>query len=242
MMAVTSIAASVAWTVYNDCKNENIYQEALEQQHLENYIAANDLFEEIRSYKDVDVLIDNQKFEVEHQRILQANIGDIVIFGECPDGTLEVSGPIEWIVLNKQNGKIMLISKDILIHKPYNKNTGEITWECSTLRNWLNSIFYMEAFEKKERVWISRSSIANNDNLVYGTPAGENTVDRIFLLSSDEATEMLPLKEASDWWWLRSPGMDAQNVARVSINGTFVLYRGALAVRSGGVRPVMWVG
>ena len=126
----------------------------------------------------------------------------------------------------------MLISKDILIHKPYNKNTGEITWECSTLRNWLNSIFYMEAFEKKERVWISRSSIANNDNLVYDTPAGENTVDRIFLLSSDEA---------SDWWWLRSPGMDAQNVARVSINGTFVLYRGALAVRSGGVRPVMWV-
>lgn len=241
VMAVTSIAASVAWTVYNDCKNENIYQEALEQQHLENYIAANDLFEEIRGYKDVDMLIDNQKFEVEHQRILQANIGDIVIFGECPDETLEVSGPIEWIVLNKQNGKIMLISKDILIHKPYNKNTGEITWECSTLRNWLNSIFYMEAFEKKERVWISRSSIANNDNLVYDTPAGENTVDRIFLLSSDEATEMLPLKEASDWWWLRSPGMDAQNVARVSINGTFVLYRGALAVRSGGVRPVMWV-
>lgn len=241
VMAVTSIAASVAWTVYNDCKNENIYQEALEQQHLENYIAANDLFEEIRGYKDVDMLIDNQKFEVEHQRILQANIGDIVIFGECPDETLEVSGPIEWIVLNKQNGKIMLISKDILIHKPYNKNTGEITWECSTLRNWLNSIFYMEAFEKKERVWISRSSIANNDNLVYDTPAGENTVDRIFLLSNDEATEMLPLKEASDWWWLRSPGMDAQNVARVSINGTFVLYRGALAVRSGGVRPVMWV-
>ena len=72
-----------------------------------------------------------------------------MIFGECPDETLEVSGPIEWIVLNKQNGKIMLISKDILIHKPYNKNTGEITWECSTLRNWLNSIFYMEAFEKK---------------------------------------------------------------------------------------------
>ena len=88
VMAVTSIAASVAWTVYNDCKNENIYQEALEQQHLENYIAANDLFEEIRGYKDVDMLIDNQKFEVEHQRILQANIGDIVIFGECPDEQL----------------------------------------------------------------------------------------------------------------------------------------------------------
>ena len=99
----------------------------------------------------------------------------------------------------------------------------------------------MEVFEKEEREWISRSSIVNNDNLVYETPAGENTVDRIFLLSSDEATEMLPLKGASDWWWLRSPGMDAQNVARVAIDGKLVLYRGALAVRSGGVRPVMWI-
>ncbi len=41
------------------------------------------------------------------------------------------------------------VMQALLIHKPYNKNTGEITWECSTLRNWLNSIFYMEAFEKK---------------------------------------------------------------------------------------------
>lgn len=126
-VAAMAISASVVWAVYNDYKNENIYQEALEQQHQKNYIAANDLFEEIRGYKDVDVLIDGQKFEVEHQHILQANVGDTVTFGRCTDKTLEVAGPIEWIVLNKKNGKTMLISKDILIHEPYNKNMGEIT-------------------------------------------------------------------------------------------------------------------
>lgn len=240
-IVVMAISVSVVWAVYNDYKNENIYQEALEQQHQRNYITANDLFEEIRGYKDVDVLINGQKFEVEHQRILQANIGDTVTFGECTDKTLEVDGPIEWIVLSKDNGSVMLVSKNILTHLPYNKMPEETDWEHSTLRAWLNSTFYMEAFDKEERGWIKRTTIENKDNMIYSTFAGNDTEDRVFLLSSYEANKLLSSKDASDWWWLRSPGVKENYVGRISSDGKF-LPRGEFATKNGGVRPAMWVG
>lgn len=239
-IVVMAISVSVVWAVYNDYKNENVYQEALEQQHQRNYIAANDLFEEIRGYKDVDVLINGQKFEVEHQRILQANIGDTVTFGECTDKTLEVDGPIEWIVLSKDNGSVMLVSKNILTHLPYNKMPEETDWEHSTLRAWLNSTFYMEAFDKEERGWIKRTTIENKDNMIYSTFAGNDTEDRVFLLSSYEANKLLSSKDASDWWWLRSPGVKENYVSRISSDGKF-LPRGEFATKNGGVRPAMWV-
>lgn len=239
-VVVMAISASVVWAVYNDYKNENIYQEALEQQHQRNYIAANDLFEEIRGYKDVDALIDGQKFEVEHQCILQANVGDTVTFGECTDKTLEVAGPIEWIVLSKDNGSVMLVSKNILEHLPYNKMPEETDWEHSTLRAWLNSTFYMEAFDKEERGWIKRTTIENKDNMIYSTFAGNGTEDRVFLLSSYEANKLLSSKAASDWWWLRSPGVKENYASRISSDGKF-LPRGEFTTKSGGVRPAIWV-
>lgn len=198
------------------------------------------MFEEIRGYKDVDALIDGQKFEVEHQCILQANVGDTVTFGECTDKTLEVAGPIEWIVLSKDNGSVMLVSKNILAHLPYNKMPEETDWEHSTLRAWLNSTFYMEAFDKEERGWIKRTTIENKDNMIYSTFAGNGTEDRVFLLSSYEANKLLSSKAASDWWWLRSPGVKENYASRISSDGKF-LPRGEFTTKSGGVRPAIWV-
>lgn len=133
-----------------------------------------------------------------------------------------------------------MISKNVLTHLPYNKTLKEIDWEHSTLRTWLNSTFYMEAFAKEEREWIARTTSENKDNRVYGTFAGSDTEDRIFLLSSYETEELLQSKMSSDWWWLRTPGEQESYAARVSIAGD-IQQRGVMVTENGGVRPAMWV-
>ena len=77
--------------------------------------------------------------------------------------------------------------------------------------------------------------------MIYITFAGNDTEDRIFLLSSYEANKLLSSKDASDWWWLRSPGVKENYFGRISSDGKF-LPRGEFATKNGGVRPAMWVG
>ena len=52
--------------------------------------------------------------------------------------------------------------------------------------------------------------MVNADNAEYRTNAGNDTVDRVFLLSLSEFETLLEVhgdwKKASDSWWLRSPG------------------------------------
>lgn len=91
-------AAIVLATVNNMRRKNAIYEEALSYQKVREYVKANDLFESIRGYKDVNDLIEEQKFEVEHQRIKKARIGDTITIGAYNNGTLEA--PIEWIILN----------------------------------------------------------------------------------------------------------------------------------------------
>lgn len=238
MLVLVTIVVLVA--MYDVHRKNSIYEEALSYQKSGEYIQANDLFESIRGYKDVNALMEKQKFEVEHQRIERAKIGDVVTLGECNDDTLEVNGPIEWIVLCRENGEALLISKEILTHKAYNETPGKTTWETSTLRKWLNTTFCQNVFDKKEYKWIWKHTVRNNTNRYYGVSAGRNTEDKVFLLSSFEAEKRWPSEISSDWWWLRTPGERENYAARVSITGD-IQQRGVIVTENGGVRPAMWV-
>lgn len=234
-------AIAIVLVAVKDMRRKNaIYEEALSYQKVREYVKANDLFESIRGYKDVNDLIEEQKFEVEHQRIKKASVGDIVTFGECNDEILEVNGPIEWIVLDKKNGVTLLISKEILVHKPYDESVTATTWETSTLRKWLNTTFCQNVFNEKEFKWVRKNVTENTNNSIYKTSAGNNTEDRIFLLSNYEAAKLLSSKMSSDWWWLRTPGEQENYAARVSLAGD-IQQRGVIVTENGGVRPAMWV-
>ena len=72
--------------------------------------------------------------------------------------------------------------------KPYNEEWTDVTWETCTLRTWLNEDFYTTAFSKKERGYIAETLVKNEDNPEYGTVGGNDTRDKVFLLSIGEAT------------------------------------------------------
>ncbi len=121
------------------------------------------------------------------------SVGDIITFGTYPqtsDGTDQT--PIEWIVLDVQDEKALLLSQYGLDAKPYNKERTDITWEKCSLRVWLNDYFLNNAFSPKERSAILLTAVDNSTSQGYWkTSGGDNTQDHLFLLSCAEANKYL---------------------------------------------------
>lgn len=120
--------------------------------------------------------------------------GNIVTFGhyEQDDDTSNGTEEIEWIVLDVQEDKVLLISKYVLDVIPYNKTNANVTWASCSLRKWLNNNFLKSAFSKEEQAAIILSDIDNSNDQHGGYYAkknygGKNTKDKIFILSYAEA-------------------------------------------------------
>lgn len=96
--------------------------------------------------------------------------------------------PIEWRVLSNTNNELFLVANKILDSKEYDQRYDYITWENCTLRTWLNSDFYNSAFISNEQLNIKTNTVINEDNPWYGTDGGNNTNDKLFLLSHSEVT------------------------------------------------------
>ncbi len=122
------------------------------------------------------------------QEISKASVGDYVTFGSYEQDNNLGNGAeaIEWLVLEKKDGEALLLSRYALDAKPYNEEYVDVTWETCTLRSWLNSEFYRTAFSEKERSSIAETLVRNEDNPEHGTEGGNDTRDKVFLLSLDE--------------------------------------------------------
>ena len=129
-------------------------------------------------------------------------VGDIVTFGSYEqDGDMDNGPePIEWKVLEVQGEKILLLSKYGLDAKPYNEDFSAVTWSNCTLRNWLNDEFLNLAFSEEEQADILLTDVDNSDQQGFdwtavttlgvesNPPGGDDTQDKIFLLSYQEAS------------------------------------------------------
>lgn len=117
-------------------------------------------------------------------------VGDSVYFGkyEQDGNTKNGKEKIEWQVLDKKGNKVLLMSKKVLDIQAYHKAWKDVTWEESTLRKWLNEDFVKEAFASNEKKKIQDSKIKNKDNKAehWHTKGGNDTTDKVFLLSIDE--------------------------------------------------------
>ena len=196
--------------------------------------------------------------------IANAQAGSHIYFGSYEqDNDLYASvKPIEWRVLERIGNRILVISEYGLEDEPYNKKRASVTWETCTLRAWLNSDFLASAFTAGEQAMIPAVHVVNERNPKFGTDGGNDTQDKVFILSISEAKSFFPTKNdrmctptaytlakgcyankdsGRCWWWLRSPGDDQGHVARMDIDGT-LLYDGYFAARTtGAVRPALWI-
>lgn len=197
----------------------------------------------------------------------KAALGDTVYFGryEQDDNLKNGKEQIAWRVLAAENGKALLISEMILDSRPYHYVRESISWETCSLRNWLNADFFNSVFTAAEKAKILTSDLVNKDNSAYKIPGGNDTKDKVFLLSLDEAKEYLGsigVRSASgtEWakseglfvypespyegkgsWWLRSPGAHLVSAADVFYNGDTGNVYDFIDNFNIGVRPAVWV-
>ena len=128
-------------------------------------------------------------------------VGNVVTFGHYEQDGDESNGPepIEWLVLDVQDGKALLLSKYGLDAKPYNTMNEEVTWKTCTLRSWLNEDFVNAAFTEKEQSAILLTDVDNSGMQKYSewwsAKGGENTQDKVFLLSYAEANRYLGVEK-----------------------------------------------
>ena len=127
----------------------------------------------------------------------KVQVGDHITLGtyEQDNDTSNGAEDISWEVLAVEDGRALVISDYILAYKPYNEELLETVWETCTLRTWLNDDFYNETFANEEQKYIQLSVIGNNDNLVYVRDGGNNTEDRVFLLSMEEVRDYYGIDE-----------------------------------------------
>ena len=133
------------------------------------------------------------------------NVGDVITFGkyEQDNNLSNGSEDIEWIVLDKKDGKLLLLSKYALDSKSISDDWyAEVTWETSNVRTWLNASFYTSAFSTDEQSKIYTSLIVNNDGgpyysdgTEYYTDGGNDTEDKVFVLSVDEINAYVSVED-----------------------------------------------
>ena len=196
-----AIAAFAELGDYSDAAqqlSETKYQQANNLNAAARYDEAYAIYVTLTGYKDVDKLLIEDDNIVAAKKALEAReaqftVGNYVTFGEYPQTTAgEDMTPIEWLVLARNGNKALLISRYGLDAQPYNTDYTSVTWETCTLRTWLNGTFYNKAFSSAEQAAILTTNVDNSKNQCYSgwsTSSGNNTQDKVFLLSYAEANK-----------------------------------------------------
>ncbi len=154
---------------------------------------------------------------------------------------------IVWRVIKVEFDRVMFVAEDCIASREYNDNARDCFWELSPLRKWLNSEFFANAFNSAEKDAILPTHLSNPNNPQYDITGGNDTDDKVFLLSLDEANEIfetnddrIALNEVGNRtkWWLRSPGISNKFAACIDDDGA-VNVKGDTNTTDDGVRPVV---
>ena len=138
-------------------------------------------------------------------------VENIAILGQDPRGYVSTSPDVSqtylevgdlynfgghvWRVLDIEGDRALLLS-EYVIGRERQGNRWDLmgypidypvfTWETSYIRYKLNEHFLTDTFTQGEQARIAQTQVINSNNPWFGTSGGNDTVDRIFLLSIDE--------------------------------------------------------
>ena len=161
------------------------------------------------------------------------------------DGTLD---DVEWKILVIENGRALVVSKYCVDNRPYNNYISEKNiWSKSSLRNWLNTVFYEEAFSSTEKDCVVSTAVADSE--------GGGSVNKIWILTKEEIEKYMPnwcdriclgrfwtcfgCKWEEVSWHTRSPGPYDDRVLSVSSDGGS--FEDSYVKWKLHIRPAMWV-
>ena len=255
------------------------YKESVYYTKQMTYQKADQLYKEGNYYEAI-ALFRNLRFDDSEERsnsiqkelISKAKAGDYVFFGsyEQDGDTANGSEPIEWVVLEKQSGKILLLSRFGLGTQRFSDKKEGLDWENSSLRIWLNGDFLDKAFNKDDLNEILQTTVINTQAINNEASKEEGkeelgpneekenlslqkTRDRLFLLSTEEIeTYLLDNKSRlcsfppyvsnneTHKWWLRSTDIDDSGMVFVVSDKNGTIEEASYDADVV-VRPAVWV-
>lgn len=234
------------------------------------YLKAKSLIEN-GDYENATAVLQEIDYQDSYELLKEISFKDIAVGKSLFLGKMDLDNEkenglenIEWIVLDINGGKALLISKYVLFLKPFNNKPVQITWEKSPLRKYLNEDFIMNSFTDDERNMIMQTTVLaewnqSNANREKYNP-GKNTIDRIFIpsykeivkyfngvvessvldIAYSETVETSTYNGASVFWVLRNPGllpgcMSCVIGHKIQCDGLTINFANT------GVRPCMWI-
>lgn len=223
--------------IYNKNGDTSAHEKALEYRYksAEKALKNDDENTAYRNYKALakeNYKDSAAKFvSLEKEHIKNTDISDKVSFAY-----------MDWRVLDKKDGKVLLLKDNALGSTPFDETGKNTTWESSSVRKWLNKDFLQENFLQEEQDIILKTTVKNTPNTTYNTPAGKDTTDKLFLLSCGEVNQYTKgIHKTNSCWWLRTPGAAANSMSFVYRDKTVMDYGYDVTNTKITVKPAIWV-
>lgn len=241
------------------------YSSAMKAIENKDYISAYDTLRALGGYSDSKQKLAEIEVPVAKARIALTDENEVITFGtyEQDNDLSNGAEDLEWVIIKKEEGKVLLSTKYAIDAKPFNTNDGPYMWESCSIRKWLNNEFYSTAFNEQQQSMIAETkNITNTDNSAEGINNNYFTTDKVFLFSYNELYKYVPdildrqIQSTpyaranggySDpdtlccWYWLRSPGTTSSQASFANLEG----YAGYEGDGVGNpricVRPVIWL-
>ena len=184
-----------------------------------------------------------------------ATVGSTITFGKYNiDKSTEEKEDLEWLVLDKQDGKLFVISKYVVETGNY---YDDLPWEKSKLRSWLHNDFTPAAFSSEESEKILNTRVENTgyEGDIIFEKRYDPTDDKVYIPSFSElkkyglSTESFAADDESRIaytfdgqacsWLLRNTTSKANGFCRLTKTGVY--YFSSANYGDTGIRPVMWL-
>lgn len=150
---------------------------------------------------------------------------------------------LQWTVLEKDSGRVTLITTDCIECRAYNDTRTDISWEESTLYAWLNGEFAGSAFSEEDKKLIVVSESGESVTLLDEAGAKkyfEYDAWRSAGATAHAAEAGARVQEGKCWYWLSDTGSRTSFAKYIGFDGRIC---DGFAVDTGnvGVRPVITV-
>ena len=222
-------------------------------------------------YKNSAEIAADCLFRAQRAGLADAAVGSTVRFGLYEQDNDLSNGPeeLEWLVLEVDGDRALLVSKYGLEPRPYNQEREltnsykRVTWSTCELRAWLNGDFFRAAFSPGHQALVLLSEVKADKTPLADVDPGRDAKDRIFILSATEAGRYFDSDSARQCpgtayclarsretengvcrWWLRTSGVeDDGSVSVVTAKGEIFLVGFSCGHEPNpAVRPAMWIG
>ena len=193
--------------------------------------------------EDLKKVITSGKCISEYGNDKQIDSIKTIKFGNYMKNNENSKEPIEWLLLSKEDNKVLLLSKYIVDCKKFNEEQVDVEIRDTTLYRWLWNDFFNSAFSVEEQSLIGNITCLSLKELQECFNI-EDVIDNQNDLLKAYATQYAKMKQTDYFWneygswWLSDNGWNKQCAlfvdedGRISKNGGYVDF-------NFGVRPVI---